>query len=47
MAVYCCYTCENYKDTLCEVSDNHDDEDPNTFKCELYEEDVEETDLFK
>lgn len=41
MAQECCYTCENYDDR-CQVSDRHDDVDPNTFSCELYEQDDEE-----
>ncbi len=41
-----CYTCLNYEDALCTISDQHDDEDPNIFKCELYEEDEEETRMF-
>ena len=40
MAKKCCYTCDNYRDG-CQTSDAHDDEDPNTFSCELYEEDVD------
>lgn len=47
MAVQCCYTCLNYEDALCLISNRHDDEDPNIFMCELYDEDTEETNLFK
>lgn len=46
LALKCCYTCLSYEDALCVVSDQHDDEDPNTFKCELYDEDEEETRMF-
>lgn len=41
MANECCYTCGNYRDAICQTSDAHDDEDPNTFSCELYEEGLE------
>ncbi len=37
----CCYTCANYQDALCITSEAHDDEDPDTFSCELYEWDEE------
>lgn len=36
--IECCYTCDCYKDALCTISDQHDDENPNLFKCDLYEE---------
>ena len=39
MSDKCCYTCDNYKDALCLISDQHDDENPNTFFCNLYAED--------
>ncbi len=45
MAQECCYSCLNFEDGLCSVSDRHDDENPNLFKCDLYDEDVEETRL--
>ena len=47
MAQECCYSCLNYEDAICQISDQHDDEDPNTFKCELYDEDIEETRIFE
>ncbi len=46
MAKKCCYTCLNYKNTVCQSSDLHDDENPNDFACDLYDEDEEETRLF-
>ena len=42
MAVECCYTCLNYVDALCTTRDDKDDEDPDTYKCELYDPDPEE-----
>lgn len=41
MATEICYTCEFYEDALCGLSDNYDDEDPNTFKCSMFEYDEE------
>ena len=41
MAEKCCYTCDNYRDAICQTSDQHDDEDPNTFSCDLYEPDLD------
>ncbi len=46
MAEKCCYTCLNYDAGICQASDLHDDEDLNTFTCDLYDEDEEETRLF-
>lgn len=41
MAEKCCYTCDNYRNGICQTSDRYDDEDPNTFSCELYEENTD------
>ena len=46
MAEECCYTCENWQDAMCQISDQHDDENPNLFKCELYGQDEEEINYF-
>lgn len=32
----CCYNCDNYVDALCTISDQYDEENPNTFYCDLY-----------
>ncbi len=33
----CCYTCIYYKDALCVLGDEFDDESPDTFSCDEYE----------
>ena len=35
----CCWNCSSYVDGLCEISDQHDEENPITFKCDLHERD--------
>ncbi len=38
----CCCLCRNYVDALCIVTDEHDDESPETFKCQFFVEDIDE-----
>ncbi len=33
----CCWNCDHYIDSLCEIHDDGDEEDPNLFRCNQYE----------